>query len=94
MTNKDKTSAIARQKQRITGIFDRAAPRQQRIFHVVYWAPGDTERYANFYMDRLGFRLTESIIKRIEMDTPYRIGPRSTADALLRGEILRVENRL
>ncbi len=41
----------------------------------------------------LEFRLTESIIKRIEMDTPYRIGPRKTADALLTGEIIRVENR-
>jgi hypothetical protein len=41
----------------------------------------------------LEFRLTESIIKRIEMDTPYRIGPRGTADAVLTGEIIRVENR-
>lgn len=42
----------------------------------------------------LEFRLTESIIKRIEMDTPYRIGPKSTADALLTGEVLRVQNRV
>jgi Lipopolysaccharide-assembly len=42
----------------------------------------------------LEFRLTESIIKRIEMDTPYRIAPRSTADAVLTGEVLRVENRV
>ncbi|MEE9290984.1 MAG: VOC family protein [Alphaproteobacteria bacterium] len=42
-------------------IFSRSAPRQQRMFHVVYWAPGDTERHAMFYMERLGFRLTESI---------------------------------
>ena len=42
----------------------------------------------------LEFRLTESIIKRIEMDTPYRIGPQSTADVLLTGEILRVENQV
>jgi len=41
----------------------------------------------------LEFRLTESIVKRIEMDTPYRIAPRQRADALLTGEILKVENR-
>jgi hypothetical protein len=41
----------------------------------------------------LEFRLTESLIKRIEMDTPYRIAPAKTADALLTGEILKVENR-
>lgn len=41
----------------------------------------------------LEFRLTEAIIKRIEMDTPYRIAGRKTADAVLTGEILKVENR-
>ncbi len=41
----------------------------------------------------LEFRLTEAIVKRIEMDTPYRIAPRRTADALMTGEILSVANR-
>jgi len=41
----------------------------------------------------LEFRLTEAIVKRIEMDTPYRIAPRRSADAMLSGEILNVENR-
>ena len=41
----------------------------------------------------LEFRLTESIVKRIEMDTPYRIAPRASADAVLTGEILSVQNR-
>jgi hypothetical protein len=41
----------------------------------------------------LEFRLTESLIKRIEMDTPYRIAPPATADAILSGEILEVRNR-
>lgn len=41
----------------------------------------------------LEFRLTEALVKRIEMDTPYRVAPRQTADALLSGEILKVENR-
>ncbi|MHC5109507.1 MAG: LPS assembly lipoprotein LptE [Planctomycetota bacterium] len=41
----------------------------------------------------LEFRLTESVIKRIEMDTPYRIESKAKADALLSGEILQVDNR-
>ncbi|MCH8149542.1 MAG: hypothetical protein IH987_16415 [Planctomycetes bacterium] len=41
----------------------------------------------------LEFRLTEALVKRIQMDTPYRIAPRRTADALMTGEILSVENR-
>jgi len=40
----------------------------------------------------LEFRLTEALVKRIEMDTPYRCADRRTADALLSGEILRVKN--
>ncbi|MGB0717259.1 MAG: LPS assembly lipoprotein LptE [Phycisphaerae bacterium] len=41
----------------------------------------------------LEFRLTESLVKRIEMDTPYRIASKLKADALLSGEILEVYNR-
>ncbi|MEK6676207.1 MAG: LPS assembly lipoprotein LptE [Planctomycetota bacterium] len=41
----------------------------------------------------LEFRLTEAVGKRLEMDTPYRLGTRETADALLSGEILEVKNR-
>ena len=41
----------------------------------------------------LEFRLTESIVKRIELDTPYRIAPRKSADALLTGELIKVRNR-
>ena len=42
-------------------LFSRPPVRQQRMFHVVYWAPGDTAAHANFYMNRLGFQLTESV---------------------------------
>lgn len=42
-------------------VFGRLPVRQQRMFHVVYWAPGNTARHAAFYLDRLGFRLTESV---------------------------------
>ena len=41
----------------------------------------------------LEFRLSEALVKRIEMDTPYRIAPRRTADAVFSGELLSVENR-
>lgn len=41
----------------------------------------------------LEFRLTEAVVKRIEMDTPYRIAPLDRADAVLTGEILEVRNR-
>lgn len=41
----------------------------------------------------LEFRLTEAIIKRLEMDTPYRVAERTTADAVLTGEIVTVKNR-
>ena len=41
----------------------------------------------------LEFRLTEALVKRIEMDTPCRIAPIQTADALLTGEVVKVENR-
>lgn len=41
----------------------------------------------------LEFRLTEAVVKRIEMDTPYRIAPLDRADAVLTGEILEVQNR-
>ena len=37
----------------------------------------------------LEFRLTEALIKRIEMDTPYRIAPKRTADAVLSGDMMR-----
>ena len=41
----------------------------------------------------LEFELTEALTKRVEQDTPYRIAPLKTADAVITGEILRVDNR-
>ncbi len=40
----------------------------------------------------LEFRLSESLVKRIEVDTPYRISSKDRADAVLSGEILEVRN--
>ena len=42
----------------------------------------------------LEMRLTEAIIKRIEMDTPYRVATKRTADAAVTGEILNVKNQV
>ncbi len=42
----------------------------------------------------LEMSLTEAVIKRIQMDTPYQLAPRESADALLTGEILSVDNRI
>lgn len=43
----------------------------------------------------LEFQLTEALIKRMEMDTPYKIAPQlRTADTLFTGEILDVHERV
>jgi hypothetical protein len=41
----------------------------------------------------LEFDLSEALVKRVNMDTPYRIAPLKTADTVLSGEILEVRNR-
>lgn len=41
----------------------------------------------------LEFVLTEALVKRINMDTPYKIAPQRTADTVLSGEVLEVRNR-
>ncbi len=41
----------------------RRAPRPRRFGHVVYWAPGDLQAAAAFYVDRLGFRVTDRVGK-------------------------------
>ena len=38
----------------------------------------------------LEFALTEALVKRIEMDTPYRIADKANADTIFSGEILDV----
>ena len=36
----------------------------------------------------LEFQLTEAVKKRINLETPYRLAPKETADTILRGEVL------
>ena len=42
----------------------------------------------------LEFHLTEALVKRIEMDTPYRIADREVADTVLSGEIIEVKQNV
>ena len=42
----------------------------------------------------LEFELTEALVKRIEMDTPYRIADRAHADTVLSGEVLEVRQNV
>ena len=42
----------------------------------------------------LEFDLSEALVKRIEMDTPYRIADKSVADTTFTGEILQVRQRV
>lgn len=43
-----------------------------------------------FWQD-IEYMLTEAVVKRIEMDTPYRIAERGQADSVLTGEVIDVK---
>jgi hypothetical protein len=61
-------------------------PEGIRTVHVPIWT-----RSKDVYRRDLEFRLTEAVIKRIEMQTPYKITTRARADSELAGEIIVVE---
>ncbi len=46
------------------------------------------------YRRGLEFRLTEALVKRIELDTPYKVVEKRRADTELRGRIEQVEQRV
>ena len=46
------------------------------------------------YRRGLEMRLTEAVIKRLELDTPYKVTDKSRADSELRGTIDRVSQRV
>lgn len=50
-------------------------------------------RGAEVYRRNLEDRLTEAIVKRIELDTPYKVTDTSKADTLLEGRIVSVSQR-
>jgi hypothetical protein len=49
---------------------------------------------ANVYRRGLEMRLTEALVKRIELDTPYKVTDKSRADTILSGTIDTVEQRV
>ena len=51
-------------------------------------------RSKNVYRRNLTSRLTEAVVKRIQLDTPYRIEERGKADTLLKGTIESVGQRV
>lgn len=46
------------------------------------------------YRRELEMRLTEAIVKRIELDTPYKVTTKDRADTELTGRIMRIEQRV
>ncbi len=51
-------------------------------------------RGRKIYRREIETRLTEAIVKRIELDTPYKVTTKSRADTQLRGSIDRVSQRI
>lgn len=51
-------------------------------------------RGPNLYRRELETRLTEAIVKRIELDTPYKVVSKDRADTELRGMIKKVDQRV
>ena len=51
-------------------------------------------RGPNVYRRDLEFDLTEALVKRIELDTPYKVVAKQRADTELRGRIKRIEQRV
>jgi len=64
--------------------------------------PGDVKTVAvpiwtrgkDVYRREVEFQLTEALVKRIELNTPYKVTDRSRADTELSGEITKIEQRL
>ncbi len=55
----------------------------------VHVAMFDTNSYRRF----LGQRLTEAVIREVELSTPYRIAEPGNADSIIRGKIVRDQKR-
>jgi len=51
-------------------------------------------RGPNVFRRELEQRLTEAIVKRLQMDTHYKIAPRKTADTELSGQIVSISQRV
>ena len=51
-------------------------------------------RAKDVYRRGLEFRLTEAVVKQIELDTPYKVTDRSRADTLLTGTIVGISQQV
>lgn len=51
-------------------------------------------RGTNLYRRDLEFRLTEALVKRVQLDTPYKVVDKSKADTVLEGVIQAVDQRV
>jgi len=52
------------------------------------------QRGADVFRRDIETRLTEAIIKRVQLDTPYKVVDKSKADTVLEGTIVRVDQRV
>lgn len=52
------------------------------------------QRGQDVYRRGLEYQLTEAITKRIELDTPYKVVPKSRADSVLEGRISSIDQRV
>jgi len=64
-------------------------PTNVRTIAVPIW-----QRGTDVYRRGLEDRLTEAVVKRIELDTPYKVTDKSRADTLLTGTIKQVRQRV
>lgn len=64
-------------------------PKDVSSVHVPIWTVGK-----DVYRREIETRLTEALIKRLAMDTPYKIASKGQADTELTGTITRIEQRV
>jgi hypothetical protein len=69
--------------------FTRGYPEDVRTVAVPIWNVSK-----NVYRRELEFRLSEALVKRIELDTPYKVVGKAEADTLLTGTIDVVSQRV
>ncbi|MGC9454864.1 MAG: LPS assembly lipoprotein LptE [Phycisphaerae bacterium] len=69
--------------------FSGGYPDDVRTVAVPIWNVGK-----NVYRREMEFRLTEALVKRIELDTPYKVAEKTDADTLLSGTIDNISQRV
>ncbi|MFW6066368.1 MAG: LPS assembly lipoprotein LptE [Planctomycetota bacterium] len=69
--------------------FSSGYPEDVRTVAVPIWNVGK-----NVYRREIEFRLTEALVKRIELDTPYKVAAKTDADTLLTGTVDNISQRV